>query len=118
MGEEAGAKKLETIKKLSIPQIDEDGLFKLIRELPANGGDTSAGKAYAVKAAAEAKKIQEMAETMGEYSGPANSTTSGELWTDKYAPTSLKDICGNKGQVLKLQNWLGNWCVSIQAIGC
>lgn len=32
------------------------------------------------------------------------------LWTVKYAPQAVKDICGNKGQVQKLQDWLHNWC--------
>ncbi|TGZ84076.1 DNA replication factor C, large subunit [Ascodesmis nigricans] len=32
-----------------------------------------------------------------------------ELWTVKYAPTQLRDICGNKGQVEKLQGWLHSW---------
>ena len=32
-----------------------------------------------------------------------------QLWTDRYAPTSLKEICGNKGQVEKIITWLSNW---------
>lgn len=32
-----------------------------------------------------------------------------QLWTDRYAPRSLKEICGNKGQVEKLQMWLHDW---------
>ncbi|KAG2116771.1 replication factor RFC1 C terminal domain-containing protein [Suillus discolor] len=31
------------------------------------------------------------------------------LWTTRYAPQSLKEICGNKGQVDKLQQWLHDW---------
>lgn len=33
----------------------------------------------------------------------------GQLWTAKYAPKSLSDLCGNKGQVDKLQAWLKDW---------
>lgn len=40
-----------------------------------------------------------------------NSTRKSQLWTVKYAPTSLKDICGNKTQVDKLKTWLEAWCV-------
>lgn len=36
---------------------------------------------------------------------------SSQLWTTRYAPQSLKDVCGNKGQVEKLQLWLHDWCV-------
>ncbi|KAG8986678.1 hypothetical protein FRB90_003852 [Tulasnella sp. 427] len=38
-----------------------------------------------------------------------------QLWTQKYAPQSLKEICGNKGQVEKLHNWLVGWEKSRQA---
>ena len=32
-----------------------------------------------------------------------------QLWTTRYAPRTLKEICGNKGQVEKLQQWLHDW---------
>ncbi|KAK9351273.1 replication factor RFC1 C terminal domain-containing protein [Lipomyces doorenjongii] len=124
LGQEAGAKKLEMIKKLNIPTVDEEGLYKMIRELPANGGSTAAGKAAAAKVAAEEKKIKEMAKSMGiPELKPSSSTSSCAngtpvrtlLWTDKYAPTSLKDICGNKGLVAKLQDWLSKWDSNLRA---
>jgi replication factor C subunit 1 len=37
---------------------------------------------------------------------------SSQLWTSRYAPQKLKDICGNKGQIEKLQQWLHDWSVS------
>ncbi|KAK9238418.1 replication factor RFC1 C terminal domain-containing protein [Lipomyces kononenkoae] len=122
LGQEAGAKKLETIKKLNIPTINEEGLFKMIRELPANGGSSAAGKAAAAKVAAEEKKIKEMAESFGVATREPLSSPSARggpartlLWTDKYAPTSLKDICGNKGLVAKLQDWLSKWDGNLKA---
>ena len=33
------------------------------------------------------------------------------LWTDKYAPTTLKDIIGNKTNVANLSKWLSEWYV-------
>src|SRR5882762_5349912 len=36
---------------------------------------------------------------------------STQLWTDRYAPQSVKEICGNKGQIEKLQAWLRDWFV-------
>ena len=38
-------------------------------------------------------------------------TQIAQLWTDRYAPQTLKEICGNKGQVEKLQQWLNDWFV-------
>lgn len=37
------------------------------------------------------------------------SEQKAQLWTVKYAPQSLKDICGNKTQVEKLKTWLEAW---------
>jgi replication factor C subunit 1 len=31
------------------------------------------------------------------------------LWTTKYAPTNLKEICGNKTNVERLGTWLSEW---------
>lgn len=41
---------------------------------------------------------------------PAKVISNDEkLWTVKYAPTNVAQLCGNKGQVNKLKNWLDNW---------
>lgn len=34
---------------------------------------------------------------------------SAQLWTTKYAPQTIKEICGNKSNIDKLQTWLANW---------
>jgi replication factor C subunit 1 len=34
---------------------------------------------------------------------------STQLWTDRYAPTNLRELCGNKSSVDKLQKWLEEW---------
>ena len=34
---------------------------------------------------------------------------SSQLWTTKYAPTNLKEICGNKANVERLGDWLEAW---------
>jgi len=38
-----------------------------------------------------------------------NVDMSSQLWTTRYAPQNFKEICGNKGQVEKLQQWLNDW---------
>jgi replication factor C subunit 1 len=41
---------------------------------------------------------------------PARQVSStNQLWTTKYAPTTMNHICGNKSQVEKIQNWLKGW---------
>lgn len=136
MGSDAGPKKLETIAKLNIKVINEAGLFELIRRLPANGGDGEAAEKYEEKKKQEEKKIallaaeidrqeQEAAtrvsaapkkvdERLGKGSADKSqrsgvSSVDSRLWTVKYAPTNTSMICGNKGQVEKLQAWLRAW---------
>jgi replication factor C subunit 1 len=130
LGNEAGPKKLETIAKLNLKTINEDGLFELIRRLPANGGDGLAAEKYAEKKAQEEKKIEAAAAEMerqeiaaakanpelaGAGARKSTSQTStgkpvdSRLWTDKYAPDTMQAVIGNKGLVEKLQSWLRNW---------
>ncbi|OXV09713.1 hypothetical protein Egran_02535 [Elaphomyces granulatus] len=131
LGSDAGPKKLETIRKHKIKTINEDGLFELIRQLPANGGDGKAAEQYQAKKMAEEDKIRAMVAEIDREEKKAMknlpkvdstavkssqtssisvaSSVDGRLWTTKYAPTSLGMLCGNKGPVEKLQEWLRNW---------
>jgi replication factor C subunit 1 len=159
LGSDAGPKKIATIRQHGIPTINEDGLFELIRRLPANGGDSAAAAKYEEKKQKEEQKIRDMAAEMDreerqrakaaaaasagagaggnvassgaggssgtKYGGSSSSKTAqagssgatpsaeagvdSRLWTTKYAPTALNQICGNKGQVEKLQRWLREW---------
>jgi replication factor C subunit 1 len=134
LGNEAGPKKLETIAKLGLKTINEDGLFELIRRLPANGGDGKAAEKYAEKKAAEEEKIKKAAEEMERKekdaaieaakaqkaaakqmgTQPARPSrkvidANDKLWVDKYAPDSINTVCGNKTLVEGLQRWLRMW---------
>ncbi|OAP55551.1 hypothetical protein AYL99_10524 [Fonsecaea erecta] len=134
IGSDAGPKKLETIRQLGIKTINEEGLFALIRQLPANGGDGKAAEAYAEKQAKEEAKIRKQAEEeeerererqkeAGKVAKAAAARTGApipsakhkgprvedRLWVDKYAPDTMGAVCGNKGQVEGLQRWLRNW---------
>ncbi|KAF2096378.1 DNA replication factor C, large subunit [Rhizodiscina lignyota] len=124
LGSDAGPKKLETIKAHGLKTINEDGLFELIRKLPANGGDSKASAKFEEKQQKEAQKVEEMAAEMekeerrvGGAGGKASASgktaaASGpdsRLWTAKYAPTALNQICGNKPAVEKLARWLRNF---------
>ena len=96
---------------------------------PANGGDSKAAAQMADKKAKEEDKIRQMAAEMeqqdrraggagGAGGGKASAQASSKgkeqvidsrLWTVKYAPQQLSQICGNKAQVDKLQKWLQNF---------
>lgn len=113
LGADAGPRKLEIIKMNNLKTIGEEGLFQLIRTLPANGGDHAGAKANEAKKAEQEKKIREMAKNMDKETKSkgkeAAQKEADQLWTVKYAPTQIAQICGNKGQVQKLQLWLRNW---------
>ncbi|VUC32056.1 unnamed protein product [Clonostachys rosea] len=136
LGEDAGPSKLSKIKSLGIKTIDENGLFDLIRKLPAFGGSgKGAQKAQDKKKADEEKIKQQVAEMEAEEkakqveaakaakkAAAARGVTDksavlppapvAQLLTTKYAPTQLSHICGNKWQVEKIQKWLQGWATA------
>jgi replication factor C subunit 1 len=125
LGNDAGPKKLEVIAKNGLKTINEEGLFELIRRLPANGGSSAAAAKYEEKKEKEMEKIKQQAAELeraerqaGIAGGGAAPTVRAakdkapvagpdtRLWTVKYAPTQMSQICGNKAQVDKLVKWL------------
>lgn len=136
LGNDAGPKKLETIAKYNLKVINENGLFELIRRLPANGGDGKAAEKFEAKQKEEERKAEllavemekqerQAAEDAADTKKAGNFNRTGKatgipqqqgvinidtrLWTVKYAPTTTSMICGNKTQVDKLQAWLRAW---------
>lgn len=133
IGREAGPSKIKKIKSLKTKVIDEDGFIKLLESMPSGGGSGStAQKARAQQEALEKQIKQEAiedeikAEKEKEFknnSPIARTSTSlgsvtksqhniskeNQLWTVRYAPTEMKHICGNKGNVEMLYNWLETW---------
>lgn len=143
LGQDAGPSKLRKIQDLKITTIDENGLAVLIEKLTAAGnkGDSKAQAAYKEKQQKEEEKIKEQAALMEKEDkvrlkalkavDPARATSSASagassankaadpavdtrLWTTKYAPTSLNQICGNKATVEKLQRWLQRFPKSLK----
>ncbi|CAF9928372.1 MAG: hypothetical protein ALECFALPRED_004011 [Alectoria fallacina] len=136
LGADAGPKKLETIKQFGLKTINEEGLFELVRKLPAHGGDGKAGQQHEAKMKQEEAKVEKAASDMvkqeraeakksastASSSQPAlkgdidgSATYDSRLWTVKYAPTATSMICGNKGQVEKLQAWLRAWPINVKS---
>ncbi|KAG2014211.1 purine nucleotide binding protein [Coprinopsis cinerea AmutBmut pab1-1] len=113
LGEDAGPKKLEAIKKHKLNTLDEDGFLNLIatRKGLGNGQIDEKTKKKLEKEQADIRKAAKEMENR-EKKGVDPST---QLWTTRYAPQNLKEICGNKGQVEKLQQWLNDWQSSMKA---
>ncbi|SGZ40637.1 related to Replication factor C subunit 1 [Hanseniaspora guilliermondii] len=134
LGDEAGPSKVEKIKKLKIKCINEDGFKQLINGSPETGGSSELAKKAMEKRLKDQEKIdgeikrqlkeQEQFEKLEREKHLSNKTNTSKqdpsdyllsvddeskLWTTKYAPKSMNDICGNKTLVLRLQTWLSNW---------
>ncbi|TVY41592.1 Replication factor C subunit [Lachnellula subtilissima] len=140
LGNEAGPSKLRKIQQMGLKTINEEGLFALISRMPANGGDGKAAEINNEKKKVEMekikndalemereeqrkkdeaskarKKLEKEAAAQGSKTRlppPPPAPSSSQLWTTKYAPTSANQICGNKGQVEKIQKWLKGWSVA------
>lgn len=130
LGDDAGPSKLRKIKEHGIKTIDEEGLFYLIKTMPAHGGSGKGAEKAKQKREEEEKKVREEAAQMEReeqarkaeaekaaekaaaargVSAPVQAQPLSQLWTTKYAPTQLSQICGNKGNVERIQSWLKNW---------
>ncbi|KAK3304606.1 replication factor RFC1 C terminal domain-containing protein [Chaetomium strumarium] len=132
LGDDAGPSKLRKIKEHGIKTIDEEGLFYLIKTMPAHGGSGLGAEKAKQKQQEEERKAREEAARMekeeqarkaeaekaakraaaargGPAPAPLPSQVLSQLWTSKYAPTQLSQICGNKAQVERIQSWLRNW---------
>lgn len=136
LGDEAGPSKVKKIKELGIKAINEDGFIKLLRSMPAEGGDSEAAQKAKLKREEEERKLMEDVErqeleeknaekekkieqlkSKGSQSDqnrlPAETkpeiSNDEKLWTVKYAPTDQKQLCGNKGAIATLHNWLATW---------
>lgn len=131
LGSDAGPSKLQKIKDMDIKTIDEDGLTLLIEKLTeaGNKGDSKAQAAYKEQQRKEEEKIRKQAaeleqeemihmkdmkvanaasgrQTATNAAATAEPIIDSRLWTTKYAPTTLSQICGNKIVVEKIQRWL------------
>ncbi|KAL6944979.1 replication factor C subunit 1 [Hanseniaspora vineae] len=137
LGEEAGPKKVATIKDYNIKAISEDGFKQLIAGMPSEGGDSVEAEKAKEKIKKEEQQLQkdlialetQMKNDEAERNKKNflnNESASGEraprnfntkpsvnedelLWTVKYAPKKITDICGNKTVVNRLKTWLENW---------
>ncbi len=85
------------------------------------------GQHAVAKKEAEDKKMMELAKEMEVQAKQQASkqqakavtgvpVVESQLWTEKYAPTTMKDIIGNKGLVEKLQRWLRDWFVTFMMV--
>ncbi|KAF8907193.1 DNA replication factor C, large subunit [Mucidula mucida] len=114
--------KLAAIKKHGIRTLDEDAFLNLIATRTGTGEIDEKAKKKMEKeqkdikiAAKEMEKREKQEAKASASSGHKGPDPSMQLWTTRYAPQSLKEICGNKSSVEKLLLWLQEWPASYKA---
>ncbi|BEI93636.1 uncharacterized protein CcaverHIS019_0600950 [Cutaneotrichosporon cavernicola] len=124
VGENAGASKIAKIKEKGIKTLTEDEFLDLIRTRKGVLDDKQQ-KALEKKEQEVIKNAEEMARREEEeekhrkrkekalagtgLAAKKAAPASAQLWTTKYAPKTIKEVCGNKSNIEKLQTWLANW---------
>lgn len=120
LGDNAGPSKIAAIKKHKINTLSEDEFLGLIATRKGSGKLDDKTKKKMEKEQAEIKKAakeMEKREQKDHIAAQSGKTIdpSTQLWTTRYAPQSLKEVCGNKSQVEKLQLWLHDWPNSLKS---
>ena len=109
VGEEAGVKKLEQLAAANIEQIDEEGLFAMIRRTCKQPDpELEPEPEPIVLPPAPVAVASSAASSSGGQPAPAPVL----LWTDRYRPQGIKEIMGNQQATQKLNVWLKNWHVA------
>ncbi|KAL5512207.1 hypothetical protein ACEPAG_3492 [Sanghuangporus baumii] len=131
VGDNAGPSKLAAIEKHKLRKINEDDFLNLIATRSSDSADDKTKakmrqeeqkmrKAAEEMEKAERKEAKDRAKAAASAGGSPtraklSSDTNSQLWTVRYAPKTLKEICGNKGQVEKLHQWLLDWPSSVKS---
>ncbi|EJF60036.1 DNA replication factor C, large subunit [Dichomitus squalens LYAD-421 SS1] len=116
LGADAGPSKLKAIAKNNLKTLDEDGFLALIATRKEEEAIRQSAREMEAREKAASKAAAATAPGGAGGAGAAARTASENLlWTARYAPQSLKEICGNKGQVEKLQTWLGSWAANVRS---
>ncbi|CAM0137347.1 unnamed protein product [Umbelopsis sp. WA50703] len=98
-GRDAGPSKTEKAESLGTKILDEDGFFQLLKNSKSKEVEMPPMPAPAPVATKGKQK-----EIASGSSGPAD-----QLWTEKYKPTKIEEILGNKELVKRISNWLKDW---------
>ncbi|KAK7061194.1 replication factor C subunit 1 [Favolaschia claudopus] len=120
LGDNAGPSKLAAIKKHGLKTLNEDQFLNLIATRKGSGklDEKTRKKMEKDREAIEtaAKDMEKREKQAAKEQGTSKTVdASSQLWTTRYAPQNAKEICGNKGQVEKLQLWLHDWSNSLKS---
>lgn len=117
VGENAGPKKLETIKEYKIKTFSEEEFYKFVSEMPAKPPKTL--EKIIEHMPSHAKQIEAKNKLGAQIiPSPISSPVSvventkpfvNRLMTDLYAPKTINDIIGNQSAISQVLNWLKQW---------
>ncbi|OAD73670.1 hypothetical protein PHYBLDRAFT_133474 [Phycomyces blakesleeanus NRRL 1555(-)] len=106
MGRDFGPSKAEKAKSLGVTILDEDAFYNLLKTEGAKG---NYGNGPNPQPTASQSKGKDKATSSSSRMEPIPSNETNDLWTVKYRPRAIKDILGNKTQILNITKWLKEW---------
>ncbi|KAI9594841.1 replication factor RFC1 C terminal domain-containing protein [Syncephalis fuscata] len=109
VGEDAGEKKLEKVKAFKIQVLNEDEFLDLIRKSDGKPDEdmTKMGKAVSAVSILNDDTVDNNNNIDGSSSMPKIVKT--DLWTERYTPKTIRELCGNKSNIERLGEWLRQW---------
>ena len=105
VGEMPGEKKMEKIKQIGIPTVDEDEFLNLI--IKKSEELDSVPESATKKAASIVKK--EVKKEMIDPVLVSKAANHSQLWIEKYRPKTPEEFIGNQSNLTSLANWLKSW---------
>jgi len=120
LGDNVGPSKLAAIEKHELNTLNEGEFLNLITTRKGLGNGKVDEKMRKkgekkhddIEKDAEGMKKREQKEKVAAEAGKLVDPNT-QLWTVRYAPQNVKEVCGNKDQVEKLQKWLHDWYIVV-----
>ncbi|CDW57530.1 replication factor C subunit 1 [Trichuris trichiura] len=118
LGRDAGESKSAKVPRLLsliLPVLNDDDLYNLIRSKSAKGPTKAEPSSPSPKKKKKASTVPAVAKESSSSKDKAPTESKGgrfDLWTEKYKPTTLKQVIGQQGPkscLNKLLTWLRSW---------
>ncbi|KAI9260071.1 replication factor RFC1 C terminal domain-containing protein [Helicostylum pulchrum] len=101
LGRDAGESKIAKAKTLKTEILDEDAFYNLV--------ESSAPQKEEFAAPPKPSKGKDKASDTINNNVISEEQHATQTWTEKYKPTHIQEILGNKETVKKINDWLANW---------
>ncbi|KAI8976130.1 replication factor RFC1 C terminal domain-containing protein [Pilobolus umbonatus] len=106
-GRDSGETKTQKAKALKKKILDENEFYELVESRAEKPEEVAPPKKKGKTTQAEEEAAREGTSETQEPEGPKEIATT--LWAEKYRPTNIKDIVGNRTLIQTIYGWLESW---------